>query len=180
MAPKDAIEQLAANHRTFQAFVARRVPERADAEEILQTAFLRTAEEGSTIRDSKKVDAWFYRVLRNAIVDHYRKKTTEQRALAREASSSLDEAAPAPEVESVCQCLHLLLPGLKPDYAELIRRVDLRDVEVATIAAEKGMTANHVHVKLHRARAALRAELVRTCGTCAEHGCLDCSCRGGE
>jgi len=31
-------------------------------------------------------------------------------------------------------------------------------------------------VRLHRARAALREKLVRSCRTCAEHGCLDCSC----
>jgi RNA polymerase sigma-70 factor (ECF subfamily) len=30
---------------------------------------------------------------------------------------------------------------------------------------------------LHRARAALRKQLVQTCGSCAEHGCLNCICR---
>jgi RNA polymerase sigma-70 factor (ECF subfamily) len=31
-------------------------------------------------------------------------------------------------------------------------------------------------VRLHRARQALKRELERSCGTCATHGCLDCTC----
>jgi RNA polymerase sigma-70 factor (ECF subfamily) len=29
---------------------------------------------------------------------------------------------------------------------------------------------------VHRARQALRRRLEESCGTCAEHACLDCSC----
>jgi RNA polymerase sigma-70 factor (ECF subfamily) len=32
-------------------------------------------------------------------------------------------------------------------------------------------------VRLHRARAALKTRLEQSCGTCATHGCLDCTCR---
>jgi RNA polymerase sigma-70 factor (ECF subfamily) len=32
---------------------------------------------------------------------------------------------------------------------------------------------------VHRARKALRQQVEKACGTCAEHGCLDCHCKSG-
>ncbi len=65
---------------------------------------------------------------------------------------------------------------LKPEYADAIRRVDLGGVAVGAFAAHAGLTPNNAAVRLHRARAALRRQLERCCGTCATHGCLDCVC----
>src|SRR5688572_24291795 len=71
VAPTPAVvATLVANHREFLAFVQRRVGDRAQAEEILQEAFVRSIAKADTIRDSAV--AWFYRVLRNAIIDHQR------------------------------------------------------------------------------------------------------------
>jgi DNA-directed RNA polymerase specialized sigma24 family protein len=42
----------------------------------------------------------------------------------------------------------------------------------------RGITANNLTVRLHRARQRLRIELERTCRICSRHGCLDCSCEG--
>ena len=59
----------------------------------------------------------------------------------------------------------------------IIRRIDLEGLPVKDFAAEKGLSANHAGVRVFRAREALRRQVSRSCGTCAEHGCLDCSCR---
>jgi RNA polymerase sigma-70 factor (ECF subfamily) len=47
---------------------------------------------------------------------------------------------------------------------------------VRDYAVEAGMTANAAGVRLFRAREALKRRLVESCGTCADHGCLDCRC----
>ena len=89
----------------------------------------------------------------------------------------MDESELESELQKVvCQCIHDLVPTLKPEYAALLRRVDLEERSIADIADEDGMTANNVRVRLHRARKALRKQLERSCGTCATHGCLDCTC----
>jgi RNA polymerase sigma-70 factor (ECF subfamily) len=49
---------------------------------------------------------------------------------------------------------------------------------VKAFAEAAGITPNNASVRLFRAREALRQQLQRSCGTCAEHGCLDCSCGG--
>ncbi|MGZ7100373.1 MAG: RNA polymerase sigma factor, partial [Candidatus Angelobacter sp.] len=39
------------------------------------------------------------------------------------------------------------------------------------------ITAENAAVRVHRARKALRRQVELPCGTCAEHGCLDCHCQ---
>lgn len=174
------VQRLVSNHRHFLRFLERRVGSTAIAEEILQNAFVRTLEKGHGLSDEEGAVAWFYRLLRNALVDHYRHRGVEARALEKEAN----EGAPAAEIESeiedaICKCVNELVPTLKSEYAELVRRVDLEGESVTAIAGSLGMSANNAMVKLHRARQALRRQLERSCGTCATHGCLDCGCSKG-
>ncbi len=174
----ELISQLVRNHRQFRAFLEHRVGDASEAEDILQAAFLKSVGKGSTIRDSESVVAWFYRLLRNALIDHYRHRGAEHAALARAAGLAIVTDGPEPAVErAICQCVNDLLPTINEDYAALLRRVDLEEASIADVAAETGMTPNNVRVKLHRARAALRKQLELLCGTCVEHGCLDCTCR---
>lgn len=69
-----------------------------------------------------------------------------------------------------------LLPNLKSEYAEVLQRADLEELPIGQVAAELDITPNNATVRLHRARQALKRELKRCCGTCAAHGCLDCTC----
>ena len=170
------IAVLVENHRRFLAFLEKRVGSRAEAEDILQDAFVRGLARAGEIRDDERAVAWFYRLLRNAVVDHWRARAVRDRGLetlAREAT----EAIPAPELEGeICRCFEALLPTLKPEYAAILSEVDLNGARPVDVAAAQGMTANTAMVKLHRARRALRTRLEQSCGTCAAHGCLDCSC----
>jgi RNA polymerase sigma-70 factor (ECF subfamily) len=167
------------NHRRFLAFLQKRVGTRGDAEDILQEAFARGLARAGEIRDEERAVAWFYRLLRNAVVDHWRTRAARDRgnqALARE---TIAEAAPDPEVEGeICRCFEALLPTLKPEYAEMLRAVDLGGRRPVEVAADQGLTPNAAMVTLHRARRALRARLEQSCRTCATHGCLDCTCGG--
>ncbi|MCP3135760.1 RNA polymerase sigma factor [Pyxidicoccus xibeiensis] len=171
------VQALVGNHRQFLGFLERRVGSRAVAEELLQAAFVKTLEKGGALHDGEGAVTWFYRLLRNALVDHYRKQAAEGRALEREAREAT-EASEDPELKTaVCACVGELLPTLKPEYAELVRKVDLEERGVPDVAREAGITANNAGVRLHRARQALKKQLERSCGTCASHGCLDCSCK---
>jgi RNA polymerase sigma factor (sigma-70 family) len=167
-----AAQRLLAARDELLSFATARVPSRALAEEILQSAYLRAFERGGAIRDEDSVLAWFYRVLRNAIIDDYRHRASEQRALETAAREP-----DAPELErTVCGCMHGVLPALKPEYAEILRRVDLDDQQLSAAAEALAITPGHAAVRLHRARQALKRGLERSCGSCAGAGCLDCQC----
>lgn len=171
------VRTLAAQHRKFLAFLEKRVESRAAAEEILQAAFVKSIERHDQLEDGESAVAWFYRLLRNAVIDHYRRRDAHQRAVERHAEEiALDEQL-GPEAEAViCACIHDLIPTLKPEYESLLRAVDLEGKAVNDAARALGITANNASVRLHRARGQLKKRLETACNTCAEHGCLDCSC----
>lgn len=67
----DTLERITAHQSKFLSFLSARVEDRATAEDILQSAYLKAVEHSSEIRDDESTVAWFYRILRNAITDHY-------------------------------------------------------------------------------------------------------------
>jgi RNA polymerase sigma factor (sigma-70 family) len=169
------------NHARFLAFLERRVGSRDDAEDILQEAFVRSLDRAPASVSSTLVTAWFYRVLRNALTDHFRRQNSRGRALDRLAAETDTPDTPDSELEAmVCGCVLNLLDTLKPEYGLAIRRVDLEGSSVRRYAEEAGITPSNAGVRLHRAREALRRQLARSCGTCLTHGCLDCECRANQ
>lgn len=175
----EAMAKLVAGHRQFLAFLERRVESRAAAEDILQSAFARGLERGAGVQDEKVV-AWFYRVLRNAVIDHYRHRSTD----ARTTEAWLQEFAgrQEPDVElraEICACVSGLLATLKPEYREALRIVDLDEGSLNDLARQSGITPENAAVRVHRARKALRRQVEQACGTCSEHGCFDCRCKDG-
>ena len=155
---QEVVDQLVANHRDFLRYVERRVGNRAIAEEIVQEAFVRSLDRGDEIRDS--VVGWFYRVL----LDDF----------AAEMETTGDGGEEL--VKTVCACVARLASTLKPEYADALRRIEVEQLPVKDYAEEAGITAGNAGVRIFRAREALRKQVARSCGTCAEHGCLDCTC----
>lgn len=158
----------------FLGYIRKRINDPELAEDILQDALLRAVRAAPDLRDEERLIPWFYRVLQNAIVDAYRRRSAEQ---ARVVVADVPEVAAEPEDDSeLCACFERLIPTLKTEYADLIRALELGQ-ESPTEAAERlGITTNNLKVRRHRARQALRQKLDETCRTCADHGCLDCTC----
>jgi RNA polymerase sigma factor (sigma-70 family) len=179
MTNSEVVQTLAENHARFLQFLVRRVESREAAEDILQSAFVRGIERAPSLRESDSAVAWFYRLLRNALVDHYRRRGSEQRALARLANEDdkLEPAADAELMATVCCCVGSLAATLKPEYASALQQVELDGVSLKAFAAQQQITPGNAAVRVHRARLALRRQLERLCGTCATHGCLDCQCK---
>lgn len=170
-----AHEALISRYDAFRGFLEKRVEGRATAEDILQQVWVRLSEAKLPPDDDGAV-RFFYRALRNALVDHYRRRSAAGRAL--EANAALTaEAATAPEPWSErCKCVEGVMAGLEPSQRVLLQWVDLDGVAPADVAAQLGISAGNARVRLHRARQALKNDLVACCGKCSETGCLDCGC----
>jgi RNA polymerase sigma factor (sigma-70 family) len=173
----DAVRTLLENQRSFLSFLERRTGDRELARDIMQEAFLRGFEKIESLRDDEAAVAWFYRMLRNAVVDLRRRQSTAHRALAAFEAELADATAPPPELQdTICACVSRLATTMRPAYAEALQRVEVDGVPVKEFAAEAGITAGAAAVRVFRARDALRRQVERSCGACATHGCLDCCC----
>lgn len=164
---------------TFRAFLAARVGP-AEAEDILQDSLLKALLQAEQITDPGKVTAWFYRVLRNAVIDHFRRRSASHRRntrLSQTLQALKEDTAPPPEWETpLCGCLGRIIDSMNPRAGELLRRVDLDGKSVGDAARALGISAGNASTTLHRARKELRARLAAFCGACADGACLDCHC----
>lgn len=172
--PAEITSALLANREAFKAFLASRLGNAADAEDVLQSSLVKALQHAGEIKDGEKVVSWFYSLLRHSIVDHARSRNATARREEAWAASAAALAADGDAERQICACFEQLLPTLKPSHAALLRRVELDGQPVAAAAAALGMSANNGSVTLHRARRELRDRLIALCGDCQ---CLDhCEC----
>ncbi len=179
MGDSKVVSVLVENNRAFRRFLARRLGSMADVEDVLQDFCLKALASQNRLRDKNSIVAWLYTVLRSCLSDHYRKNQRRgkiKQAFAQELESSGEAGNVGDLHKNICACLHSLLPVLRPDYAELVRRVDLGEEERTVVAGDLGISSGTLAVRLHRARQVLKQALLTSCGSCLEHGFDDCGC----
>ena len=169
--------QLLDNVQEFTAFARKRIGDPDLAADAVQESLLKAIKSSDQLRDEESAKAWFYRILRRTIIDLYRRRDAQARALA-DLEHELNKGSDSEEERLVCACMEHLLPGMTSQYAELIRRIDLSEDEPDKVAVELGISKNNLNVRLHRARQQLKTRLEENCAICATHGCLDCQCGG--
>jgi RNA polymerase sigma-70 factor (ECF subfamily) len=172
----DVATMLIKNRHAFLRFLTRHVGSRDVAEEVLQQFYLRAISKASGLKKRESILQWLYRVLSNTLADFYRAETARRRGereYARLQPKLLDEFAT--DTQSACLCFYQLFPMLKPEYVEVLQRVDLSGDSRPKVAKDLGMTLNSLRVRLHRARQVLRNALLASCKGC-EHGFLSCEC----
>lgn len=157
----------------FVDFLRRRTRSDVDPEDLLQQGLLTATKKIHQLREPELVVAWFYKILRRLLADHH-----ERWAVRNDKLPMLQaEVTPAtPEEDALCGCSLGLIDGLPPQYADILRRVDLGDEELTDVATKLGTTSNTAAVRLHRARKALRQRLLEFCGTTSVSSCQDCGC----
>ena len=166
---------LLANLEQFTAFVRRRIADPELAADVVQDSLLKALKSADQIHENESAVAWFYKILRNAIIDVYRHRDVSDRAI-EQLTADLETDLQTDGKREICRCLNRLLPTLKPEYGELIQKLDLNEEAPETVAKGLRITTNNLNVRLHRARLQLRDRLEQTCQMCSKHGCLDCTC----
>jgi RNA polymerase sigma factor (sigma-70 family) len=182
----DAVEHpgpvatLLENHRAFLQYLERRVGDRALAEDILQEAFAKVVARPEQAAADESVIPWFYRTLRNAAIDQFRRRRAADRAYEAFARELETHEAPTADMEAeICACVSRLAVTLKPEYAEALEAIEVAGTPVKTFAEQKGLSSSNAAVRVFRAREALKKRVTESCGTCAEHGCFNCTCNRG-
>jgi RNA polymerase sigma factor (sigma-70 family) len=154
------------------------VGDRALAEDILQEAFTKVIGRPDQAPPDEGIVPWFYRSLRNAAIDQFRRRGAADRAYEAFARELDMQETPSAEIEAeICACVSRLTATLKPEYAEAREAIEVAGTPVKTFAEQKGLSLSNAGVRVFRAREALKRRVTESCGTCAEHGCLDCTCK---
>lgn len=115
-------EAIARDEPRLRSFIRRRVPDRGEAEDILQDVFYELVEAYRMMKPVEQVTAWLFRVARNRIIDLFRRK---QREAARTETETLTEDGEAKSLEEM-----LPAPNAGPDSA-YARNVLLEELDHA-------------------------------------------------
>ena len=171
-------QALTESHQQCLSYLQRRLGNVEEARDVMQNFMLRAIDRAGALRDVNAVRGWLSRLLATSIADHQRGAAGRKQRETLMSPQFFDESlsTEADLDAAVCACLHQLIATLKPDYAELIRRIDLNEELRPVVAADLGLSPANLAVRLHRARAALKQRLVEMCLTCPEHGFMDCGC----
>ena len=166
------------NHRAFLRYLERKVGDRALAEDIVQDAFIKVIDRPVQAPADEGIVPWFYRLLRNAAIDQFRRRGAASRAFESFAQELERHAEPEGEMATeICACVGRLVTTLKPEYADALQAIDMHGTAVKAYAGQKGLSTSNAGVRVFRAREALKKRVSESCGTCAEHGCRNCTCQ---
>ena len=146
-------------------YLQARLRSREDAEDVLQDFALKALQGAYGVREDK-VDAWLNVSLRNALFDRYRRDGARRRLSEAAAAEPAAGSGPDDVEEASVSCLSASIAELKPSYAAILRRADLEETPLKSVATEFDMTANNAAVRLHRARAMLREVMHARCTAC--------------
>ena len=144
-------ETIAQEQTRLRNFIRRRVPDRSDAEDILQDVFYELVEAYRLMKPIEQVGAWMFRVARNRITDLFRKKRPE--SLQDQPVSLMDsEMFTFEELDSA-------LDELPAEQREVFIAHEIEGRSFKDLAAETGVGVSTLISRKHYAVMHLRERL---------------------
>ncbi len=151
-AARSLIERLSPQlHRFFDAQA--RNP--ADADDLLQEAWLRIHRARRTYRRGKPLLPWIYAIARRVRIDHYRRhvRTTTHEQLWEQAADEVPaSAAETPRADD----LEALLAPLSESQREVLQMLKVAGMSLEEVARATSCSVGSVKQKVHRAYEKLR------------------------
>lgn len=169
-------------------FIARRVADPQDAEDVLQEVMLRIHRHSDELASADRIAAWVQRIARNAIVDHYRRGAA-RRELPAGAAGDFDERGDEPEDEPASEalrtelaaCLRPLIARLPHKHREALILTELEGLTQIEAADRLGISVSGAKARVQRGRAQLRTLLLDCCHVALDRrgGITDYTARRG-
>jgi len=156
------IEQIwKGNHSKLHSFIQSRVGDATIADDILQDVFLRIYSRIDSLKESSKIQNWFYQIARNAIVDHYR---------AHKSMKELPASLVAPEIDPGDKTRQEIegwfLPMIQrlPDpYREALMLSEIEGLTQKEVGLRQGLSLSGAKSRIQRGRSMLKDMLVECC-----------------
>jgi RNA polymerase sigma factor (sigma-70 family) len=136
--------------------------EPADAADAVQDTFVIAASKLAGLRDPSRLRPWLYAVARNECHRRLRDKASAATSALDQVPEMSDESADVSEGAERAELRALLrsaVRGLNEGEQDLIQLQLRQELDVAEIAAVLGVSRNHAHALLSRARAQLEVSL---------------------
>jgi RNA polymerase sigma-70 factor (ECF subfamily) len=143
----------------LRGFLRTRTASDADAEDLLQDVFVRIQQRLPTLQDASKIQGWVYRIARNALIDHYRRRREHVRIeVEPETGDPTGE-----DVVDLRPALRRFIAELPASYREPLVRHEYQGESIEEVGKALGLTTTAAKSRVRRARLMLREMLDRCC-----------------
>lgn len=144
----------------LRTFIAAKVSNSHEADDILQDVFLKIHAGSSRLRDAEKLQSWIYQIARNAIIDHYRKrKKSDNLSVNLVAEDPAEESAS----EHISRCVRPMIEQLEEPYREALLLTEFQGMRQKELAERLGLSVSGAKSRVQRARKMLRDLLLACC-----------------
>jgi len=150
-----------------------------EAEDLTQEVFVKVSKGLNDFKGQSRLSTWIYRIATNAALDKIQSrafrenKTTMSLQVAHEQTDTDDGGLPAAETSlsaereavrnEMNECIREFVDKLPGNYRTVIILSEIKDLKNQEVADILGLSLDAVKIRLHRARARLKAEFESGC-----------------
>ena len=144
-------------------FIRKRVANEEDVNDILQDVSIKLLSNIDKLFDSQKINAWIYKITRNAITDYYRKNHNymEFDSLPVELSVVPDEDFSSNH--EIASCLKNMVNNLPGKYKEAIILTAFENHTIKEYSEMAGISLSGAKSRVQRARCLLKEVVFKCC-----------------
>jgi RNA polymerase sigma-70 factor (ECF subfamily) len=143
----------------LRGFIRSRVRDHSAAEDILQEVFIKIHRKLPTLRAGERLEAWVWRITRNAITDHFRRARPDE-PLPGELTAPPDGHTAMPDLGP---CVRRFVGELAPTYREALVLSEWQGLTQEQIAQRLGLSLSGAKSRVQRARGQLKGLLLDCC-----------------
>ena len=141
-----------------RSFIRSRVRDHTAAEDILQEVFIRIHRKLPTLRASERLEPWVWRIVRNAIADHYRRLRPTESLPENEPTSEAE-----PDLPNLTPCVRKFVEQLEPDYRQALLLTEWQGLTQNQMGKRLGLTPSGAKSRVQRARSQIKHLLLDCC-----------------
>ena len=147
----------------LKGFIAKRIRNEADAEDVLQDVFFKIYRNVSELKDPERLSAWVFQTTRNAIVDFYRERKFETES-GDEVFEQLAVEMDEPDIEDeVLNWLEPMIGELPAKYRDALLLTEIRGLTQKELSEKLDISVSGAKSRVQRGREQLRQTLLNCC-----------------
>jgi RNA polymerase sigma-70 factor (ECF subfamily) len=165
-------------HERLRGFIGRRIGDPHAADDVAQEVLLRLHRSMGDLRVEDRLDAFAYRIARNAIIDHYRSRASARETPAQpddlvthiDAGGDAEQEPDSGARQELARCLAPLIRQLPEPYREALTLTDLGKLSQVEAAEVVGLSVPGMKARVQRARAHVHELLTSCCQVALDSG----------
>jgi RNA polymerase sigma-70 factor, ECF subfamily len=160
----ELVSQIWGESRTrLKNFIAKRINNEADAEDVLQNVFFKIHQNVSELKDPEKLYAWVFQTTRNAIIDFYRERKFQTDSDDEILYQIAVEPTEKDVEDEVMSWLEPMIGELPEKYRDALLLTDIKGLTQKELSEKLDISVSGAKSRVQRGRDRLRETLFKCC-----------------